>query len=168
MVPPRLIGLPPVAGSTPRILVLGSFPSRLSLERKEYFANPRNRFWPLVETLLGIPSDLPYRERAVLLSSRGIALWDVIGSCSREGSGDSAIRDPVVNDIPGFIRAHPSLSLVVLNGGTAGRLFRRTMGTGILPPIRVVILPSTSPANVRFTLPKLAERWRILGDFAEE
>jgi hypoxanthine-DNA glycosylase len=121
-----------------------------------------------MEALLGIPADLPYRERAGLLSSRGVALWDVVGSCSREGSGDSAIRDPVVNDIPGFIRAYPSLSLVILNGGTAGRLFHRILGTGLPPSLRVVILPSTSPANARFTLPKLAGRWSILRGFTRE
>ena len=71
----------------------------------------------------GSRADLPYGERVSLLSSQRIALWDVVASCRREGSGDAAIRDPVVNDIPGFLRTHPSIRLVALNGSTAGRLF---------------------------------------------
>lgn len=164
----RLTGLPPVAGPDPRVLVLGSFPSRLSLERGEYFANPKNRFWPLIEALFGIRADLPYGERVRLLSHRGIALWDVVASCERDGSGDASIYNPVMNDIPGFVRVHPSIRLVALNGGMAGRLFRRTIRTGIRQDLKVIVLPSTSPANARFNLPGLAEKWRILGNFMEE
>jgi TDG/mug DNA glycosylase family protein len=164
----RLTGLPAVLGLAPRVLILGSFPSRLSLERDEYFANPRNRFWPLFEILLEISAALPYGERVKLLSSKRIALWDVIASCRREGSGDAAIRDPVANDIPGFLRTHPSIRLVILNGSTAGRLFHSEFRSGIRPELRVISLPSTSPANARFTLPKLIERWRVILDFPKE
>ncbi|MDD1663914.1 MAG: DNA-deoxyinosine glycosylase [Methanomicrobiales archaeon] len=164
----RLTGLPAVSGPSPRVLILGSFPSRLSLERGEYFANPRNRFWSLVEALLGIRADLPYGERARLLSSKRIALWDVVASCRREGSGDAAIRDPVANDLLGFLLTHQSIRLVALNGSTAGRLFHSEFRSGIRPELRVISLPSTSPANARFTLPKLVERWRIILNFTEE
>ena len=164
----HLTGLPPVSGPDPRVLILGSFPSRLSLGRGEYFANPRNRFWPLVEALFGIRADLSYGPRIRLLTSCGIALWDVIASCQREGSGDMAIKDPVMNDIPGFLRAHPSIYLIVLNGGTAGRLFRRTIRKGIRPNVTVITLPSTSPANARFTPPKLIEKWRVILEFTNE
>jgi TDG/mug DNA glycosylase family protein len=164
----RLTGLPPVSGPAARVLILGSFPSRLSLEQGEYFANPRNRFWPLVEALFGIRADLPYAERVRLISSRGIALWDVVASCRREGSGDAAIRDPVINDIPGFLRTHPSVGLIALNGSTAGHLFHRNLRQGIRPESKVITLPSTSPANARFTLPKLVEGWRVILDFTKE
>ena len=164
----RLTGLPPVSGSDPRVLILGSFPSRLSLERGEYFANPRNRFWPLVEALFGIRADLPYGQRVRLLSFREIALWDVVSSCSREGSGDAAIRDPALNDIPGFLLAHSSVSFIALNGSTAGHLFHRHIDEMIALSPKVVALPSTSPANARFTLPKLVERWRVILDFTTE
>lgn len=164
----RLTGLPPVSGPDPRALILGSFPSRLSLERGEYFANPRNRFWLLMEGLFGMQADLPYGERVRLLSSRGIALWDVVASCEREGSGDAAIREPVINDIPGFLQAHPSVRLVALNGSTAGQLFHRSFRTGIPQNMKVITLPSTSPANARFTLPKLVGNWRVIQDFTKE
>jgi TDG/mug DNA glycosylase family protein len=164
----RLTGLPAVSGPSPRVLILGSFPSSLSLKRGEYFANPRNRFWPLFEILLGISAALPYGERVMLLTSKRIALWDVVASCSREGSGDAAIRDPVANDFLSFLRTHPSIRLVVLNGSTAGGLFHRNIRTGIRPSLKVVTLPSTSPANARFTLPKLVEQWKLILDFTKE
>lgn len=164
----RLTGLPPVSGPDPRVLILGSFPSRLSLDWGEYFANPRNRFWPMMETLFGIGADLPYEERVRRLSSHGIALWDVVASCEREGSGDAAIREAVINDIPAFFRSRPCVGLMALNGGTAGGLFHRNFRTGIRPSLNVMTLPSTSPANARFTLPKLIERWSVILDFMEE
>ena len=70
---PRLSGLPPVVGPSPVVLILGSFPSVISLERGEYYANPRNRFWHLVEALIGIKAQLPYHARTVQLKEKGIA-----------------------------------------------------------------------------------------------
>jgi TDG/mug DNA glycosylase family protein len=161
----RLTGLPPVSGPTPRVLILGSFPSVISLERGEYYANPRNRFWLLMEALLGIRAGLPYPVRTVELKQRGIALWDITKECEREGSDDTAIRNEIVNDIPGFLRDHPSVSVVILNGGTAARLFHRHCPDGI-PGILILSLPSTSPANARFGLPQLVDAWSALKGFS--
>ena len=162
---PRLTGLPPVVGSSPVVLILGSFPSVISLERGEYYANPRNRFWHLMEALLGIKAQLPYHVRTVQLKSRGIALWDVTRECEREGSDDTAIRNEIMNDIPGFLHDHPSVSVVILNGGGAARLFHRHFPDGI-PGIMVFTLPSTSPANAKFGLPQLEDAWSILKESA--
>ena len=155
-------GLPPVSGRSPKVLVLGSFPSALSLAAGEYYANPRNRFWAVMEELLGVPRTLPYPERLHRLERRGIALWDVIASCLRKGSGDGEIQDPEPNDIPPFLRAHPSVRLVVLNGSTAGRMFA-TAWPGEFPAgVRYVVLPSTSPANARYRLSDLVDRWQVI------
>ncbi len=162
---PHLTGLPPIAGENPRVLILGSFPSVMSLEKKEYYGNPRNRFWHLLEALLGIKAQLPYHVRTVQLKSRGIALWDVTKECEREGSDDIAIKNEVVNDIPGFLRDHPTVSVIVLNGGGAGRLFHRLLPDGI-PGIMIFTLPSTSPANARMGLPHLVDAWGVLKEFS--
>ena len=162
---PRLTGLPPVSGPTPRLLILGSFPSAISLERSEYYANPRNRFWHLMEALLGIKAQLPYHVRTVQLKEKRIALWDVTRECEREGSDDAAIRNEILNDIPGFLRDHPSVSVIILNGGTAGRLFHRHCPDGI-PGILILSLPSTSPANARFGLSQLVDAWSALREFS--
>jgi double-stranded uracil-DNA glycosylase len=154
-------GLPPVTGPEPRILILGSFPSVLSLAHREYYGNPKNRFWEVMDTLFLIPAALPYPDRTLRLTHEQVALWDVVAACSRPGSADSRIRDPVSNDIAGFVRAHPSVRLIALNGSTAGRLYHRLAE---VPGIASVTLPSTSPANAAVTYEEKVRRWSIVKD----
>lgn len=156
---PQCRGLAPVAGRDPRILILGSFPSIKSLRFTEYYGNPRNHFWGIMEALFGIRADLPYPDRIRGVRNEGIALWDVVGSCSRPGSADSRIATPAFNDIAGFAAANPCLQLIALNGSTAGKYYRH-ISAGIGVPS--VILPSTSPANARLTLAEKVECWSVL------
>jgi TDG/mug DNA glycosylase family protein len=158
---PRLTGLPPVTGSDPQVLILGSFPSEISLQKKEYYANPRNRFWHLMEALLGIAAALPYHVRTVRLKEKRIALWDVTKECEREGSDDAAIKNEAMNNIPGFLRDYPSVSVIILNGKRAGGIFHKEFPDGI-PGIMIFTLPSTSPANAKFGLPQLEDAWSVL------
>jgi TDG/mug DNA glycosylase family protein len=153
---PVLHGLSPFTGPAPRILVLGSFPSVLSLKRREYYGNPRNRFWAVMERVLDVPADLPYAERTRRLTQRCITLWDVVASCERPGSADSRIKNPVPNDIAGFFRAHPTLRLVALNGTAAARLYHRLAEVPGLPS---VTLPSTSPANAAMGFEEKVRQW---------
>lgn len=152
-------GLPPLTSQNPRILILGSFPSALSLERREYYGNPKNRFWAVMELLFCVPSSIPYPERTQHLIACGVALWDVVASCERPGSSDSRIRKPVPNDIAGFIQAHPSVHLIALNGSTAGRLYHRWCE---VPDMPSVVLPSTSPANAAMPFPEKFRCWEVL------
>jgi double-stranded uracil-DNA glycosylase len=152
-------GLSPVTGPEPRVLILGSFPSILSLAHTEYYGNPKNRFWAIMEELFAIPAKLPYEERCRRLTQEGVALWDVVRDCSREGSADSRIRNPLPNDIAGFIREHPTIRLIALNGSTAGRLCNRLAG---VPDIPSVTLPSTSPANAAVTFGEKVRAWNIV------
>jgi TDG/mug DNA glycosylase family protein len=157
-------GLPPVTGPEPLVLILGSFPSVLSLERGEYYGNPKNRFWAVMEELFAIPSALPYPERTLLLTENKVALWDVVRGCTREGSADSRIRHPVPNDIAGFVRAHPAIRLVALNGSTAGNLYHRLAE---VPGIASVTLPSTSPANAAVTFKEKVRAWGVVAGNGE-
>jgi TDG/mug DNA glycosylase family protein len=159
LIPDISRGLSPVTGPVPLILILGSFPSVLSLERSEYYGNPKNRFWAVMEELFAIPATLPYPERTLRITLERVALWDVVRGCTREGSADSRIRNPVPNDIAGFVRAHPTIRLVALNGSTAGRLYHRFAE---VPGIPSVILPSTSPANAAVTFAEKVSRWEIV------
>jgi TDG/mug DNA glycosylase family protein len=149
-------GLLPATGPEPLVLILGSFPSVLSLAHGEYYGNPRNQFWAVMEELFSIPAALPYPERTLRLTQAGVALWDVVAACSRPGSADSRIRHPLPNDITGFVRAHPSVRLIALNGSTAGRLYHRLCEA---PGVTSVILPSTSPANAAVTFGEKVRRW---------
>jgi TDG/mug DNA glycosylase family protein len=157
-------GLLPVTGDAPRVLILGSFPGIQSLRHAEYYGNPQNHFWKIMASLFAIDHRLPYRNRIAHLTGQHIALWDVIHACTRRGSADQEIREPVFNDISGLLAAHPTMRLIVLNGTTAGRYYRRMNMPRV---IQTCILPSTSPANTRFSLAEKVEAWKIIRGFSE-
>lgn len=152
-------GLPPVRGTSTEVIILGSFPSCQSLQRQEYYGNPQNYFWKIVEALFQIDHHLPYSVRTTRITVHKIALWDVVSTCCRQGSADARIRSPVFNDLRGFFASCPSLRLIVLNGSTAGKYFSMMKMT---VPVPVVVLPSTSPANTRLSLNEKIRRWEII------
>jgi TDG/mug DNA glycosylase family protein len=161
-VPEELLqGLPPVVGDAPRVLVLGSFPGEESLRRQAYYAHPRNLFWPIMGELVGAGPDLPYPARLQRLAEAGIALWDVLEGCRREGSLDQRIEPASmrVNALADLVARHPSLRGCCLNGSTAGRLYHRLKGLD-RPALPGIVLPSTSPAHARMPLAEKLERWR--------
>lgn len=152
-------GFIPINGESPRVLILGSFPSIQSLRHTEYYGNPQNHFWKIMDALFEIDPLLPYHERIKYLTRHHIALWDVIQSCKRTGSADEEIREPIFNDISGFLTAHPTMRLVVLNGTAAGRYYRQM---NMPQTIENRVLPSTSPANTRYTLAEKVRAWEIV------
>jgi len=119
----RLFGLAPAGSEEPRVLVLGSFPSRRSLEKGEYYGYERNHFWPLMAAVCGFDPAGDYASRLAALSRAGIALWDLIASCEREGSLDGDIRNEEPNPILGYLKARPSVERLALNGGKAASSF---------------------------------------------
>ncbi|MGH8707036.1 MAG: DNA-deoxyinosine glycosylase [Burkholderiales bacterium] len=160
-------GFPPVAGPRAEVLILGSFPSRLSLQASQYYANPRNAFWPIIGRILGTSFDVPYATRKRLLRKNRIALWDVVARARRPGSLDSSIVDASVvsNDFGSFFRSHPRIRLVCFNGAKAAELYRRR----ILPKLdqksgrlRYRRLPSTSPAHAAMPFKKKLAHWRAV------
>ena len=164
---PRLSGLDPVVASGARLLVLGSFPSEASLQAQQYYAHPRNHFWPIVSALWGLTGDAalpsrPYAERVAEAQARGLAIWDVYASCEREGSLDSAIRAAQLNDLPGLLARVPTLRAIAHNGGESARHMPITRGLGV-PVFR---LPSTSPANASWSLERKLAAWREVFDAA--
>jgi double-stranded uracil-DNA glycosylase len=161
MTMPLLQGLPSEHGRSPRVLILGSFPSPLSLEAGEYYANPRNQFWKIMEGLLGISGGLPYKEKLAGLKGHNIALWDVIFSCERHGAMDHAIRNVTPNDIPRFLHDHPAVSVVIANGSTAARYLGK-FRPGWPSLVNVYTLPSTSPANARISFAEKLRAWEVV------
>jgi len=123
----RLHGLPPVISPQARLVVLGSFPGEASLAAGQYYAHPRNQFWPLLSALLGEDLlALGYARRLQRLRAHGVGLWDVIADCRRQGSLDSAIRDARYNDLASLRRRAPGLVAVGHNGGESARAMRLT------------------------------------------
>ena len=87
----RLHGLAPILDADTRLIVLGSFPSRASLQAQRYYAHPQNQFWKILGALWGLPlQDMNYQQRTDALRAHGLGVWDVYASCEREGSLDSA------------------------------------------------------------------------------
>lgn len=155
----RLQSLPPVLGPQTRLVVLGSFPGTASLQAQQYYAHPRNQFWPILSTLCGLDlRALAYEQRLSRLLERGLGLWDVYASCQRKGSLDSAIQAPVCNDWAVLRRLAPALQAVAHNGGESARAMRHTLALGC----RVHRLPSTSPANASWSFERKLAAWRAV------
>lgn len=154
---PRLVGLAPVIAPCTRLVVLGSFPGAASLKAQQYYAHPRNHFWPIVGALLGVDlMAMPYADRIEAIRERGLGVWDVYAACLREGSLDSAIEAAEHNDLASLKRLAPGLQAIAHNGGESARSMRITHSLG-LPVYR---LPSTSPANASWSFERKLAAWR--------
>lgn len=157
--PDLLTGLAPVLSATTRILILGSFPGAKSLAAAQYYAHPRNAFWPLLSKLTGEDLvALSYAQRLACLLAHDIGLWDVLGACEREGSLDSAIRKPAANDFGRLRTLCPQLETVGFNGQTSGKFAPQFAAQGY----RTLVLPSSSPAHMAMTFEQKLAVWRRL------
>lgn len=157
-------GFPPIAGTHARVLILGSLPGQVSLQRQQYYALPQNAFWKIMGRLVGANPELPYAERSQCLVQNGIALWDVCAAAQRPGSLDAAIvhSSVVPNDFAAFLASHPGIGLICFNGGKAADLYRRLVLPGLpdtARAIRTETLPSTSPAHAAMPLEEKLTRW---------
>jgi TDG/mug DNA glycosylase family protein len=159
----RISSFPPVACSTAQVLILGSIPGEASLREGQYYAHPRNAFWKIMAEIIGFDPDTAYENRLEALKNSGIALWDVLHSCQRKGSLDSAIEiDSIkVNDLDAFFAAHPDIKLVCFNGAAAEQCYKKyVIGKDRQIPISHVRLPSTSPAHAALSFNRKVEAWR--------
>lgn len=157
-------GFPPVISGRPRVLILGSMPGQASLSANQYYAHKRNGFWPIMAELFGIDVHLSYSERIQALVDHGVALWDVLETCTRPGSLDSAIAEDsvVVNDFSSLFVNYPGIHLVAFNGQTAARYWRKYVDPEQAVPKTLItaVLPSSSPAHASLTLAQKQQRWR--------
>jgi hypoxanthine-DNA glycosylase len=142
------------------VLVLGTLPGEESLRRREYYAHPRNLFWPIVFGLFGASPPADYQDRLRFVVERGIALWDVCGSAERLASADTAIRAEMPNAIPELLQSHPAIGAVAFNGSTARRLHDRHFPRR--PDLVYLAMPSTSPAHARLGLTEKLAQWSTL------
>ncbi|HVY06272.1 MAG TPA: DNA-deoxyinosine glycosylase [Burkholderiales bacterium] len=155
-------GFAPIATKASRVLVLGSMPGKKSLDARQYYAHPHNAFWKIMGRMFGAGPDLAYEERVAALARAGVAVWDVLESCSREGSLDASIDEAsiVVNDFRAFFDAHPGIRHVFFNGAKAEHSFNRYVRTDVdVANLRFTRLPSTSPAHASIALPQKIKAW---------
>ncbi len=157
MTSPLLHGLPPIIDGRARMLILGNMPSAMSLAAQQYYGNPRNAFWRIMGEIFSFDAEAPYQERTAALRANGVAVWDVLGSCRRVGSLDSAVEPDsmVPNDFRALLDEYPAIERVMFNGAAAEKNFTRLVGLDL----RSVRLPSTSPAQTMRYADKLAA-WR--------
>ncbi len=149
----------PVFNAESEILILGSFPSVASRNEFFFYGHPRNRFWRVICAVL--ESDLPGTtdEKCSLLLNNGIALWDVIASCDITGSADSSIRNVVPTDLS-VILATADIKAIFVNGTTALRYYNKFQYEKTKR--EAVLLPSTSPANAKYSFDSLVSAWSVI------
>ncbi len=170
-----LTGLPPLLSQNTKVLILGSFPGVASLAAQQYYGHPQNQFWKILQAIwpscaIGAGAS-SYEIRSDWLLDRGLGLWDVYGACEREGSLDSNIRTPVVNDFADVRCRCPALQAIAHNGGESFKHARRVhaalAGTGRSTldevggdGVQFYKLPSTSPANAAWSFDRKLAAWR--------
>ncbi len=162
---PRATGFAPIEDASATVLILGSMPGKASLAAGEYYAHPRNHFWPIMGALVGAHPGLSYEERLRMLKASGIALWDVLKSCVRNGSLDAHIEEASVipNDFNAFFLRHPDIACLFFNGAKAEQCFRRHVQPLLESrPLQYRRLPSTSPANAGPSYEKKRDVWRAV------
>lgn len=158
-------GFAPIAGQDAKVLILGTLPGQASLQKGEYYGQPRNAFWRIMGELFGAAPELPYEERKWRIVASKVALWDVCAAAHRPGSLDASIDSASVNanDFEDFLCSHRSVKLICFNGSKAEALYRRM----VLPKpseetLRYETLPSTSPANASMPYAEKVRRWSIV------
>lgn len=161
----RVYSFPPIAAPDIKVLILGSMPGEKSLQMQQYYAHPQNALWRIMGDLVGAGRDLEYQERVSKLLASGIGLWEVLESCHRPGSLDSAINPLTMqpNDFNTFFAAHPKVTHVFFNGGLAADAYRRRikpMLSSTYDYIQYERLPSTSPAHASRNYQQKLEDWR--------
>jgi double-stranded uracil-DNA glycosylase len=155
---------PPIAHAGACILILGTVPGKVSLRERQYYAHPQNAFWRIAGEVFGFDARAAYRTRAVALAASGVALWDVLKSCTRASSLDSDIvgTSIVPNDIAGFLGRHRHIRRICFNGAKAEALYLRNVRPLLEEHAQIdyLRLPSTSPALASIPFSKKLRAWR--------
>ena len=156
-------GFPPLVQPHSKVLILGSMPGEKSLTEQQYYAHPRNLFWPFIAALSQhqVPKD--YEEKKALLLHSNIALWDVCDACIRHGSLDTAIIQEIPNELNSLLDQYPNIRTIAFNGQKAATLFRKYFEHR--EGIAYLTLPSTSPANASISRDKKMDLWMGLRAF---
>ena len=144
-------------------------PGVKSLEAQQYYAHPRNAFWPIMAELFTVTWSSDYQQRVAQLQQLPVMLWDVLKQCQREGSLDSDIEadNLEANAIAQLLNEQTSVRVIAFNGGAAETLFKRHVAKSIsnLSDFNLMRLPSTSPAHASMNLQQKLQAWRELESY---
>ena len=152
----------PSIDNNSRVLILGSMPGVKSLEDRQYYAHPQNRFWKVMGYICNKPElpEFDYDLKLKTLLDNNIALWDTIKSCKRDGSLDSKIQNETPNDIRKLLKKYPNIKTICLNGNKSYSAFKKYF-PDLIEKYTCCKMPSTSPANAKYNLDKLIEEYRL-------
>lgn len=149
----------PILYPDSKILILGSFPSVISRKQNFYYANPRNRFWQILEILFccSLTSKNP-DEKEIFLKKYKIALFDICLECKIVNSSDSSLK--LITNVPlESLLQNTQIRHIFLNGKKAAQIYERVFKDSTLLRLPHTTLPSTSPANAKWNLEKLCQEW---------
>lgn len=165
----KLKSFDPIINETSEILILGTFPSVISLENKQYYANPRNQFWEIIYSIYNLDVQGNYRERRQFILDKKIALWDVLKYVFREGSSslDKSIREEVPSEIHELLEKYPNINTIIFNGSKAEKYSKRYFKS-LYKSMNCIRVSSTSPIPGRYikSLSEKKSEWKqaIVGD----
>ncbi len=150
----------PQINNKSKILILGSMPGIKSLEMQQYYAHPQNRFWKIMALICDCENlnNMKYEDKIKTLLSNKIALWDVIADCNRTGSLDSDIENEIPNKIPELLEKYTGIKKICFNGSKSYIEFKKNFPE-LLKEYECLKMPSTSPANAKFSLNDLYNEW---------
>ena len=154
--------LPIYINPNSEILILGSFPSVKSREVGFYYGHKQNRFFLTLGKIFNEKEPISINKRKDFLHRHKIALYDVIESCSIINSSDSSIKDVIPFDIESTLKKYPSIKVIGTTGNKASNLFDKYLKDKVNKSIKVIHLPSTSPANAKVKLDTLVSEYRKL------
>ena len=159
----------PIFDKNSKILILGSFPSVIARKFVFYYTNPQNRFWRVLAGILNTPLPASTDEKIKFLLSHHIAIYDAAISCEIKGSSDAKMSKIVPVNLK-LLFKEANIKQVYANGGKAYEICKKYLDDEILKATKneVIKLPSTSPANAKFSLEKLAKEWQIIAKNLKE
>ena len=162
----RIHSFSPIESNNSSILILGTMPGKASLQAQQYYAHPRNTFWKIISEIIGVATVCSYEAKTSSIVTARIALWDVLKSCTREGSLDSDIdNDSIIfNDFASFFNNHSHIHRVCFNGAKAEKLYMKHIQPFVrnLSNIKYICLPSTSPANAATSFDEKLRAWKAI------
>ncbi len=157
----QCLGFSPIIPANPKVLILGTMPSVVSLEEAFYYAHPRNAFWSIIASFAGYSLE-SIEEKKRACDQLGIYLWDVLQACERQGSLDSAIQAPSANNFERVFNTFPDLKTVAFNGQAAEKLFKKEVfkKQSLPDELQLISLPSTSPAYAAISFEDKRDLWQ--------
>ncbi len=143
-----LTSFPPIVNIETKVLILGTMPGAISLNKQEYYGNKSNQFWKIIYSVFAtLPVSENYSEKMQLLQRNQIGLWDVLAQCERKGSLDTHIKNHIENNLLQLLEDFPNIDTILFNGKESHKYFLKKFG--IVEGISFHALPSTSPANTQ-------------------